>query len=242
MAAPRKLMAVVTGIRQFEGSVTLFTLTTEVASRFKPGQFLHLALDPYDPSFNWPESRVFSIANAPNRENEIEILVSPKGAFTNRMIKGLNVGSQVWIKLPFGIFNFDAVKNRNVVLLAGGTGISPFLSLLRQTLEYDLSYQSLTLFYGVKNPGLIIFDELLKECLDKIRGFTCQVYCENGMNIESQTMHSGMLPVTDIVNKFSEKADALYYISGPKTMIETFENELIRRGVGRDNIIYDRWE
>lgn len=241
MAAPRKVEAVVTGITQFEGNVTFFTLTTCIVCRFKPGQFLHLAVDPYDPSFNWPESRVFSIANAPGG-NELEILISPKGAFTKRMISEINIGSHVWIKLPFGIFNFDAATDKHVVLIAGGTGISPFLSFLRTQLTNPASYQSLTLFYGVRNPGLIIFNSTLEECTKKINGFNYVVYCENGITNSDKLLHLGLLPVGKIVNSTSLMTNAVYYLSGPATMIEAFNFALRQTGIPNEQIIYDNWE
>ena len=242
MAAPRKVKAIISDIRRFEGNVTLYSLVTEVACRFKPGQFLHLAIDPYDPSFNWPESRVFSIANAPDGGNNVEILISPKGAFTLRMINELKIGSQVWIKLPFGIFNFDAAANKNVVLIAGGTGISPFISFLHSQLTNPLPFQSLTMYYGVRNPGLIIFDSLLKECSKKIVGFKLHIYCESEMTDNHKSLFKGILPVQEIVCNTSKITDLVYYLSGPVAMIGVFEKEMILHGIANHQILFDRWE
>ena len=242
MAAPRKIKAIVTGVRQFEGNVTHYILTTEIVCRFKPGQFLHLAIDPYDPSFNWPESRVFSIANAPDGRNELEILVSPKGTFTQRMISELKVGTQVWVKLPFGVFNFDAATDKNVVLIAGGTGISPFISFLRTQLANPVSYQSLSLFYGVRNPELIIFDSLLAEFEAGISGFSYKIYCEQGVTGSSPLLHPGILPVAEIADQTASLANLVYYLSGPAKMIDAFEKELVCKGVREDQLLYDRWE
>ena len=242
MAAPRKVEAVVTCIRQFEGDVTLYTLTIDFICRFKPGQFLHLAIDPYDPSFNWPDSRVFSIANSPDCNNKLEILISPKGAYTQRIIREIQIGSKVWIKLPFGIFNFDAAANKNVVLIAGGTGISPFLSFLRSQLINPLPFVSLTLFYGVRNPALIIFNATLAECREKINRFHYQVYCENDTVESDPIMHHGILPVKEIVNNTSKMTDLVYYLSGPAAMIRAFDNELFCAGISHEQILYDRWE
>ena len=242
MAAPRKAEAVVTGISKFEGNITLYTLTTEIVCRFKPGQFLHLAIDPYDPSFNWPDSRVFSIANAPVGGNEIEILISPKGIFTQRMIREITIGTHIWIKLPYGIFNFDASANKNVVLIAGGTGISPFLSFLRSLLKSPVSFQSIDLFYGVRTPDLIIFNSILAECENVLNNFHYKVYCENTGNRSDPFITKGALPVEEIVKQTCSMTDLLYYLSGPATMIGAFENELHRNSISKEQIFYDRWE
>ena len=68
MAVSRKLPCVVRSVTDHGEHV--YTVELEPAMpvpRFKPGQFLHLALDPYEPGGFWPDSRVFSIASSPER-------------------------------------------------------------------------------------------------------------------------------------------------------------------------------
>ena len=119
--------------------------------RFKPGQFLHLALDAYDPSGFWPDSRVFSIASAPNAREKLKISYAVKGKFTARMEKELHRGGQVWIKMPYGDFAVDA--SRPVVLIAGGTGITAFTAFLESV--NGANSNPITVFYGarVKAPA-----------------------------------------------------------------------------------------
>src|SRR5215203_4942761 len=76
--------------------------------RFRAGQFLHLALDAYDPTGFWPESRVFSIASAPAGRDLVRITYAVHGRFTARMEAELREGRQVWIKLPYGDFVIDS--------------------------------------------------------------------------------------------------------------------------------------
>ena len=66
--------------------------------RFVPGQFLHLALDPYDATGFWPESRVFSIASPPAERDLVRITYAVHGRFTARMESGLAEGTQAWIR------------------------------------------------------------------------------------------------------------------------------------------------
>ena len=96
--------------------------------RFTPGQFLHLALDPYDADGFWPDSRVFSIASSPVARTNLSITYAVKGAFTTRMERELIVGAVVWVKLPYGEFVID--QSRDAVLFAGGTGVTAFTELI----------------------------------------------------------------------------------------------------------------
>src|SRR5215210_4075540 len=98
------------------------------APRFRAGQFLHLALDPYDPTGFWPESRVFSIASPPAERELVRITYAVHGRFTARMERDLVEGKAVWIKMPYGDFFIES--GPEVVLFAGGTGVTAFTAFL----------------------------------------------------------------------------------------------------------------
>ena len=74
MATPQKLRCLINKITDHGGHVYTVDLAPErPVPRFKPGQFLHLTLDDYDPSGFWPESRVFSIASSPAQRSDLRI-------------------------------------------------------------------------------------------------------------------------------------------------------------------------
>ena len=97
--------------------------------KYSPGQFLHLAIDTeYDNTNQWPDSRCFSMQSNPDEET-IRITYAVKGRFTKQMEQQLRVGSEVWLKLPYGDLFTQPHNKINTVFIAGGTGITPFLSL-----------------------------------------------------------------------------------------------------------------
>lgn len=241
MSSPRKVRAIVSDLKKYRDNVTLYRFKPEFQVKFKPGQFLHLALDNYDPSYNWPESRVFSIANAPGNEF-LDILVSPKGNFTKRMINEISVGKQVWLKLPYGTFNFHGSSGKDVILIAGGTGISPYISFLEDLIESNYEYRSINLFYGVREQYLIIFEGNLEKYKQKIKNFKYRLFCENIDNESALSLEHGMLPVKELVDQTTKNTDPVYYLSGPKPMIESFEKELKDKSISPDRIFYDKWE
>jgi len=103
--SPVKIEAKVEKISKHTDNVVSYVFTPlKKVPRFKPGQFLHLALDEYDPSSPWPESRVFSIASSSTRRENIEITVSVKGKFTRRIYNEIKSDSIVWLKMPYGDF------------------------------------------------------------------------------------------------------------------------------------------
>jgi NAD(P)H-flavin reductase len=239
MPAPRKIKVKVSEIKKFDGSVTFYRLIPEIKIRFNPGQFLHLTLEKYDASYNWPESRVFSIANSSTRNEYIDILISPKGNYTSRIVNTLKIGDDVWIKLPFGDFNFKDAMDKNCILIAGGTGISPFISFMQYVIDTNFEY-SLKLFYGVRNERLIIIDELLKECKEKIKNFSYELYLEEtGTNTNAT---KGIVSIDKIIEETKNINNKIFYLSGPILMIKSFKEKLIESGVDINLIKYDNWE
>jgi len=243
MTVQRRLPAIIADFTTYSDTIRLYRLNPDKRlPLFKPGQFLHLAIDEYDPSFNWPESRVFSIATSPGCGDSLEIIISVKGKYTTRMWDELKKGDKVWIKLPYGIFNFDDSLNRDTVLIAGGTGISPFISFLKYSLEKHLD--PLThLYYGVRNENVIIINDLLKECKLKLSNFYDHIYIEEpGATDPGLQFTKGMLPLKEIIEQTKTLDNPAYYLSGPPAMVTAIENELLSNFVPAENIKFDKWE
>lgn len=103
------------------------------------------------------ESHPFSIASAPCADN-LKIAVKALGDFTRDM-KEINIGDRVSLEGPFGSFSYKKASNKNQIWIAGGIGITPFLSMAR---NLDEGY-NVKLFYCVGSPEEAVFlDELLK--------------------------------------------------------------------------------
>ena len=113
---PQKILSRVKEVvNHGERVYSIFLIPDSPAPRFLPGQFLHLALDPYIPGDFWPESRVFSIASAPSERHLLRLTYAVKGQFTSRMEAELCPGREVWLKLPYGEFTIDTSQRRLLV-------------------------------------------------------------------------------------------------------------------------------
>ncbi len=196
--------------------------------KFLPGQFLHLALDPYDPSTGWPESRCFSIQAQPAPER-IVLSFSAKGRFTTRMAAELKQGSVVAVKLPYGSLFNSVPAGVKTVFIAGGTGITPFISLF--TDDTFASWKKPVLYAGFRTKNYNLYDPFLFKAKTINEEFHDEIKYEDV---------SGMLNISEILEK--EGADALFFLSGPPGMIRIFRNYLEQAGVGKDNIRTDDWE
>lgn len=195
--------------------------------KYHPGQFLHLAIDEnYDGIGQWPDSRCFSMQSNPEEEN-IRITYSVKGSFTKRMKETLIVGNEIWLKLPYGDLFTQAHNKKNTVFIAGGTGITPFLSLF--THKSFGEYINPKIYLGFRSTVYNIYSDEL----DHINNLTkfVKIYNEDKDG------------VIDIENIYNENMDAgNYFVSGPPIMIKTFKLSLITNGVPNNQILTDDWE
>jgi ferredoxin-NADP reductase len=197
--------------------------------KFRPGQFLHFALDPYEPGGFWPESRVFSIASSPLEGDRLAITYAVKGAFTARMERELAPGRSVWVKLPYGDFVVD--PGTDAVLFAGGTGVTAFTAFL-QSLEAERAPRVL-LFYGARKPNLFVYGSLAEACARKVPAFTCSLVCEET---------DGRLQADAAWPAIATLHDPVFYLSGPPQMLAALTTQLRGRGVSMEEIRTDAWE
>lgn len=205
---------------------------------YQPGQFLHLALDAYDPTRPWPESRVFSIANYDPARTVLKIIFSIKGKYTRRMYNEMENGREVWVKLPYGVFTFKP-RTPNMVLVAGGTGITPFLSYL-ESLGHRPVGTTIHLYYGAQTAQHLICGDMLDELTGRHANLKIIKYLETPD--ASQPCRAGRLAIDAIISETDALGARDFYLSGPPEMIFSFRDSLIQRGCDRDLIHIDAWQ
>jgi ferredoxin-NADP reductase len=203
---------------------------------FLPGQYLKFALDEHMPGLTWPDSRSFSIASPPGKRETLRITYAVKGLFTNRMEAELKAGSRVWIQMPFG--NFTIMTDRDVCLLAGGTGITAFTAFLAGlTKTYS---RKITLLYGVKHSDLLIYRPLV-EIARRVCPTLSVYYLAEG-DFEDPNFLKGRIEAKTAWNLVSEPLSTTYYLAGPPKMIHELRDDLQDLGLSPNKILSDAWD
>lgn len=213
---------------KIEGIFTIEFASLKGRYKFYPGQFLHLALEEYDPSSNWPESRCFSMQTPPESD-KLKITFAIKGEFTKRMADTLQTGTRVTLKLPYGDLFTQSHDKTKSVFIAGGTGITPFLSLFAHT-SFE-SYSQPKLYAGFRTKEMNIYSDELTIANTINPGLTISSIYED---------ESGMLNINNILDE--NGTESTYFISGPPVMIKDFKGFLSSNGVPQDRIKTDDWE
>ncbi len=230
MPVVRRLAAEVERVVDHGDHVYTVTLAPgSPAPAFRPGQFLHLALDPFEPGGFWPESRVFSIASSPTARDRLAITYAVKGAFTTRMERELAPGRAVWVKLPYGEFTVD--PSRDAVLFAGGTGVTAFTAFLG-SLPADCA-RRVALFYGARTPDLFVYGPFVSGRAAEVIGLDVRLVCEA---TDGRLSASAAWPKIEVLDH------PVFYLSGPPAMLTALTAQLRERGAHEADIRTDAWE
>ena len=255
---PRKIRCAVESITDHGGRVYTVDLVPQSAvPGFRPGQFLHLTVDDYDPSGFWPESRVFSIASSPRERKRLRICYSVKGRYTTKMEQVLKVGGEVWIKLPYGDFVIDG--SNDAVLLAGGTGISAFTAFL-QSLTPQAG-RRVTLVYGARTPALFLFQDMILSQLAAVPQFDAVFFTETedtafarqlAAHPKAPVCYAGRISLSSVLSLPSSvmcpppsvlrPPPSVFYVSGPPVMLDALSAGLRSRGIPPEQVRTDAWE
>jgi len=228
MAIVKKYQAeVVSVINPIEGVYTVEFRSLDKPFKYDPGQFLHLALDKdYDGIGQWPASRCFSLQSNPD-EATIRITYAVKGDFTKQMRKELEVGSRVWLKLPYGDLFTQPHNKESTVFIAGGTGITPFLSLFNH--KTFTEYHKPKIYLGFRSKVFNIYTNELNRV--------------NNSSIVVKTFYEdqdGRINIKQIISENSFESH--YFISGPPTMIRSFKQMFLEYGIKEGQVLTDDWE
>ena len=143
-------------------SPTLFSLrcTRDSGFRFRPGQFARLGVRKASGSIIW---RAYSMVSAPHDEFlEFFSIVVPGGEFTSELSR-LQVGDELLVeRLPFGFLTLDRfVDGRDLWLLASGTGLAPFLSILQDP-EVWQRFARIVLVYSARSRQELAYQALIQ--------------------------------------------------------------------------------
>lgn len=214
---------------QTPDTVTLrFQLVGNRPLRPKPGQFL---------TFDWVLGgkklpRSYSISSSP-RQTHVEVTVKKQGVVSSFLTEKAKVGLQVDARGPYGQFYFDENRDRRIVLFAGGSGITPIMSMLRHIDEIGAETE-ITLFYSVRTEHDIIFEQELERLRQRLPKFSCVVIASKP-GAEWQGLR-GRVNRELVAAHLETPGDRTFFLCGPAGFMADVKDILLSLGVGSDQI------
>ena len=136
----------------------LFRLQLEDGSELnhQPGQFVQVSIP------GLTEAPI-SVASSPSRKGPFELGVRKAGRLTGALHQ-MQPGQTLGIRGPFGRpFQLDALRGKNLVLLAGGCGLAPLRSLIQFCQDYPEQFGRIDILYGARSPADLLFKDDLQQ-------------------------------------------------------------------------------
>ncbi|HET9174306.1 MAG TPA: FAD-dependent oxidoreductase [Candidatus Saccharimonadales bacterium] len=219
-------------------STLLLTLKRDEAERplaFQPGQYAAIS---YEKRGKLSSARCFSIVSSPTDQHILQFSMRVRGRFTTALSK-LQKGDFVNVTGPFGGFVFDTTTDQKAVFMAGGIGITPFMSILRFLSALKVS-NDVTLLYSCSTQDDVPFgDELLSIEAAHPNLKVIFVVGKGATNRfpEKQVVTGYITP--ELLDKVTGKnyKDRRFFICGPPFFMKPMAGLLIKQGAPKANVL-----
>ncbi len=213
----------------------LLTPTTSERLRFRPGQFAWLTLG----ASPWRlQQHPFSFASSAD-DAELAFTIKAAGDFTAR-VGDVEPGAQAWLEGPYGVFTYEPGQSpAGAVFIAGGVGITPFMSMLRTARARGLR-EPLWLIYGSECWDEVIFREELDELAQALPLTLVHVLQEGDEAWHGETGYID----DELLDRHlpANVADLPCYVCGPEALADEVEPALRRRGVPTRRLYSERFD
>ncbi len=196
-----------------------FKPTDQAFYNYKAGQYLTLKVKVDGKTYN----RCFSLSSSPNIDDFLRITVKLKAEVSHFFYHTAKVGDTVEALYPVGDFVFtpNATFAKHYVMIAGGSGITPLFSMMKQMLQFE-QQSKVTLLYANTSEERIIFKNELEQLAVQYPHFTYAHFISGKKRIKAE----------DLINE----PNATYFVCGPDALKDDMLGHLKKMSIDRSNI------
>jgi propane monooxygenase reductase subunit len=225
-------------ISALTSDIRLLEIEIEKPLKFWAGQYVDLTLG------DGAITRAFSMANAPGENTNLRFIIKkyPNGAFSSQLDGKLNVGDALIAKGPYGTCFRREARPGPMLLIGGGSGMSPLWSILADHMASE-EQRPVRFFYGARTRADLFYLEELAEIATRLKDFKfvpalSHAEPDDGWDGEAGFVHEVVLRHLR-EEKLTGAIDA--YACGPTPMIDAVLPILQMNGVEPDHIYFDKF-
>jgi propane monooxygenase reductase component len=204
--------------------------------KFFPGQYMDFAVPGTE------ATRSFSMANTTSREGgllEFVIKIYPDGLFSHFLDTQLQVGDQLELSGPYGVFTLREGDDIDLVFVGGGAGMAPILALLRSMAERGIDRKA-TYYYGARGRRDLCFEKELRGLEETLPNFRYVPALSEPADGDAWEGETGL--ITDVLARHETDLSRTHaYVCGPPPMVEAAIPLLQRLGVPEKHVYYDKF-
>jgi propane monooxygenase reductase subunit len=236
--AVKEFDGVLRGIEHLTADIRLLRIDVAQPLKFWAGQYVDITLP------GGAVTRSFSMANPPGEPHRLEFIIKkyPEGAFSSALDGSLQAGARLTLKGPYGTCFRREGRPGPVLLIGGGSGMSPLLSILRDHAESG-EQRPVRFFYGARTQADLFQLAEFKDLTAQLMDFRFIPALSNAGADETWAGEQGF--IHEVLARhlrdenFGGEIDA--YSCGPPPMIDAVLPVLQMSGVEPDHIFFDKF-
>jgi len=204
---------------------------------FKPGQYFFITLINPPHTDKKGNQRHFSIVNSPNEKGILTMATRIRDSAFKRSLLEIPVGTEVEIGIINGSFILPDNKSQPIVFIAGGIGITPFISMLRYISQENLDYKIILLYSNRDRESTAFLEELENIAKNNPR-FKLILTMTDDLKWQSEKRKINAQFIKEYISKPKSR---LYLIAGPPIMVKAVYDALSEISVNQKNIKTDNF-
>ena len=212
-----------------------FTFEMQAAFSFDAGQTCDLTMAAPRFQDEKGSSRTFSIASSPADLPRVMVATRLTGSAFKRSLLDAKAGLEVEVDGPLGSLVLHRNATKPAVFFAGGIGITPFRSIIKDATERRLPHR-ITLFYSNRTPAATSFLSDLEEWQRQNPSFRMVATVAEATSGEPWSHRVGLMDAGFIAPHVSDWANAICYLAGPPAFVKAMRAALDQVGADPDNV------
>ncbi|AXF25571.1 NO-inducible flavohemoprotein [Burkholderia pyrrocinia] len=212
-------------------------------ANFEPGQYISVAVDV--PALGLQQIRQYSLSDMPNGHTyRISVKRESGGTYPAGYVSCLlhdhvNVGDEIRLAAPYGSFHIDVDAKTPIVLISGGVGLTPMISMLKRAIQDP--QRQVVFVHGARNSGVHAMRDRLREAANTYANFDLVVFYDDPLpqDVEGRDFDRKGLVDVNAIKDTILLPDADYYICGPVPFMRIQHDALKQLGIPEARIHYE---
>jgi ferredoxin-NADP reductase len=218
----------ITEIIQRTPDVTSYRFVRSPELSYKPGQYFFVTIKNGDKEL----THHFSFSSSPTEETHFEFTKKLTDHEYSLALKTAKAGDWAKIDAPYGKFTFEGEYSK-ITLLAGGIGITPFMSICKYATDKGLE-SKITLFYGCRTERDIAFRREFEDLAN--RNMNLRLHFVLDQADSDWKGKTGVITADMIKNELPDYKENVFYACGPPPMVQAMQKMIESIGLRKEQL------